>query len=128
MSRVSTVEVLHPPGAVHSAKMMVSEDQDKQVQVRTLKKSAKRVAVSSVAVALLTLVSYRAHLDFASAIPLYMLVIVLHSLTGDFWSSAVISVLSAGCLDFFLPILCSRCVLKIRPIVLHWWRSWLQPW
>jgi two-component system sensor histidine kinase KdpD len=81
--------------------MMGSEDQDEQVPVRTLRKSAKRVAAGSVGVALLTLVCYRTHFDFASAIPLYMLLVVLQSLTGDFWSSAVISVLAAGCLDFF---------------------------
>jgi two-component system, OmpR family, sensor histidine kinase KdpD len=81
--------------------MMVSDDQDDQVQVRALRKSAIRVGAGSVGVALLTLVCYRTHFDFASAIPLYMLLVVLQSLTGDFWSSAVISVLSAGCLDLF---------------------------
>src|ERR1700681_3586230 len=66
-----------------------------------MKESFKRVSIGSAAVALLTFVSYRTHIDFASAIPLYMLLVVLQSLTGDFRSSAVISVLSAGCLDFF---------------------------
>src|ERR1700731_1327574 len=100
MSRVST-RMLPSAGSFHSVKMMVSADQDEPVQVRTLRKSVKRVAYGSVGVALLTLVCYRTHFDFASAIPLYMLVVVLQSLTGDFWSSAVISVLAAGCLDFF---------------------------
>src|SRR6202790_1061274 len=66
-----------------------------------LRKFVKRVAVGSIAVALLTLVCYRTQVDLASAIPLYMLLVVLQSLTGDFRSSAVISVLSAGCMDFF---------------------------
>jgi two-component system sensor histidine kinase KdpD len=52
-------------------------------------------------VALLTFFCYQTHIDFPSAIPLYTLLVVLQSLTGDFWSSVVISVLSAGCLDFF---------------------------
>ena len=62
---------------------------------------AKRLGVGSIAVALLTLVSYRAHIDFPSVIPLFTLLVVLQSLTGDFKSSVVISVLSAGCMDFF---------------------------
>jgi two-component system sensor histidine kinase KdpD len=70
-------------------------------QVRTLRKTATHVAAGGVAVALLTLLSYRAKLDFASAIPLYLLLVVVQSLTGDFLSSAIIAVLSAGCLDFF---------------------------
>jgi two-component system sensor histidine kinase KdpD len=71
------------------------------VQVRALRKSAKHVVVGSVAVTLLTLLSYRFHLDLASAIPLYLLLVVLQSLTGDFRSSAVVSALATGCLDFF---------------------------
>ena len=62
---------------------------------------AKRIAIGSFAVALLTLLCYRAHIDFSSVIPLYTLLVVLQSLTGDFKSSAIISVLSAGCMDFF---------------------------
>lgn len=71
------------------------------MQVSTTKSSVKRVGVGGIATALLTLVCYRTHIDLASAIPLYMLLVVLQSLTGDFRSSAIISVLSAGCLDFF---------------------------
>src|SRR5450432_2502523 len=79
----------------------MGEERDEQVRVRILRESVKREAVGGICVALLTLGCYRAHLDFASAIPLYMLLVVLQSLPGDFRSSAVISVLSAGCLDFF---------------------------
>jgi len=63
--------------------------------------SAGRIGLGSLAVALLTLVGYRTHLDLASAIPLFMLIVVVQSLTGDFVSSAAISVLSAACLEFF---------------------------
>jgi len=53
-------------------------------------------------VALLTAVSFRLlHLDLATASPLYLLAVVSQSLTGDFVSSAVVSVLAVGCLDFF---------------------------
>lgn len=72
------------------------------VQVRaSLKHSARQVAIGCVAVALLTFACFRIHLDFTSAIPLYLLLVVVHSLAGDFPSSAIISTLAAGCMDFF---------------------------
>ena len=83
------------------AKMMVSEIREEQVRDSKRRSFVKRVGVGSIAVALLTLVCYRTRIDFPSVIPLYTLLIVLQSLTGDFWSSAIISVLSAGCMDFF---------------------------
>jgi two-component system sensor histidine kinase KdpD len=66
-----------------------------------VKQSARQVAIGSVAVAALTVVCFRIHLDFASTIPLYLLLVVVHSLAGDFRSSAIISTLAAGCMDFF---------------------------
>ncbi len=81
--------------------MMVSENREEQVQISGRKGLVKRVGIGSLAVILLTLVSFRAQMEFSSVIPLYTLLVVLQSLTGDFKSSAVISVLSAGCLDFF---------------------------
>jgi two-component system sensor histidine kinase KdpD len=71
------------------------------VQIFGWRGFVKRVAIGSFAVVLLTLVCFRAHIDFSSVIPLYTLLVVLQSLTGDFKSSAVISVLSAGCMDYF---------------------------
>ena len=52
-------------------------------------------------VALLTLICFEVHLDLASALPLYTLLIVMQSMTGDFRSAVILSLLSAGCLDFF---------------------------
>jgi two-component system sensor histidine kinase KdpD len=47
-------------------------------------------------------------LSLGTASPLYLFVVVLQSLTGDFVSSAIVSVLAAGCLDyFFVPPLFS---------------------
>jgi two-component system sensor histidine kinase KdpD len=66
-----------------------------------LKTTIGHVAVGSAVIALLTFACYRSKLDFASAIPLYLLVVVLHSLTGNFRSSAIVAALSAGCLDAF---------------------------
>lgn len=52
-------------------------------------------------VALLTFICFEVHLDLASALPLYMLLIVVQSISGDFRSAVILSLLSAGCLDFF---------------------------
>jgi two-component system, OmpR family, sensor histidine kinase KdpD len=71
------------------------------MQARTPKEFARLVGIGILAVALLTVLCYRMHIDFASTIPLYLLVVVVHSLVGDFRSSAIIAALSAGCLDFF---------------------------
>jgi two-component system sensor histidine kinase KdpD len=81
-------------------KLQVSEQRG-QVQVFTPRSSVERIGIGSIAVILLTLVCYRARFDFASAIPLFMLVVVLQSLMGDFRSSVFVSIISAGCLDFF---------------------------
>jgi two-component system, OmpR family, sensor histidine kinase KdpD len=74
---------------------------EEPVQVRTLGETVKRVGLGSFAVTLLTLVCFEAHLDFASVIPLYTLLVVSQSLTGDFRASATVAVVSAACLDFF---------------------------
>ncbi len=54
-----------------------------------------------IAVAVLTAVCYWLHLNFATASPLYLLAVVLQSLSGSFVWSAVVSVLAVGCLDYF---------------------------
>jgi len=62
----------------------------------------RRALLGAIAVALLTAASFRLlRLDLATASPLYLLAVVSQSLTGDFVSSAVVSVLAVGCLDFF---------------------------
>jgi two-component system, OmpR family, sensor histidine kinase KdpD len=72
-----------------------------EVPLQRLRKTAQRIGIGAVTVALLTAVCYRAHIDLASAIPLYMLLVVVQSMTGDFRSAAIVSLLCAGCLDFF---------------------------
>jgi two-component system sensor histidine kinase KdpD len=64
-------------------------------------KSARYALIGSVAAILLAFICFRIHLDFASVIPLYLLLVVLQSLTGDFRSSAVVAFVSTGCLDLF---------------------------
>lgn len=71
------------------------------MSLRKLRETVIRAGVGSVAVALLTSICFGLHIDLASAIPLYMLLVVVQSMTGDFRSAAIVSLLSAGCLDFF---------------------------
>lgn len=72
-----------------------------EMRYQTLRKTVQRTAISSVALALLTLICFEVHLDLASALPMYMLLVVVQSMMGDFRSAVIISLLSAGCLDFF---------------------------
>ena len=64
-------------------------------------RSARQFFVGGLGVALLTYLCFRGHLEFALAWPLYLLVVLLSSLSGDVVSSALISVLAAGSLDYF---------------------------
>ena len=72
------------------------------MRIGTLGESVKRAAIGSIAVVLLTAVCFRGHIELTVAIPLYMLLVVLQSLTGDFLSSALIAALSAAMLGLFL--------------------------
>src|SRR5580700_4490869 len=81
--------------------MRISESWGEHVQVPTLRKSIERIVTGSIAVALVTFVCYGLHLDFASTIPLYLLLVVMQSLTGDFYASAIIAALSVACMDLF---------------------------
>jgi two-component system sensor histidine kinase KdpD len=77
------------------------------VDGRSLRRSIKYGLVGVVATGVLTLLCYQLGLGLAVAASVYFLIIVLQSLTGDFLSSALISVLCVGCLDFFFiePVL-----------------------
>jgi len=57
--------------------------------------------IGTLAVALLTLVCYRLHLNFFTVGFLYLIVVVLLSTTGGFFSSAFVSIIAIGCLDYF---------------------------
>jgi signal transduction histidine kinase len=57
--------------------------------------------IGTLAVALLTLVCYRLHLNFFTVSFLYLIVVVLLSVTGGFFSSALVSIIAIGCLDYF---------------------------
>jgi len=67
-------------------------------------RSALRAAPGSLVVGLATFICYGLHLPFPTVSLIYLTVVVLQSLIGDFLSSAIVSVLSFLCLDyFFIP-------------------------
>ena len=65
---------------------------------------ALKTAMGSVAVALVALMCFRAHLDFAVPMSLFLLVVVIQSLWAGFVSAAIVSVVAVASLDyFFIP-------------------------
>jgi K+-sensing histidine kinase KdpD len=64
-------------------------------------RQCQSVAASSLAIALLTFVSYRLHINNATVVLFYLLVVVVQSLTGGVAASLIVAVGTAGCLDFF---------------------------
>ena len=69
--------------------------------MRALTSFLKHVAFGSVGVIFLTAVAFQTGMNLASTISLYLFLVVLQSLTGDFLSCLFIAALSATCLDFF---------------------------
>ena len=62
---------------------------------------AKRSTIGALGVGLLTVVAFRLHLSFATASFCFLLLLVVQSLSGNFPSSAVVSLLAVCCLDYF---------------------------
>jgi K+-sensing histidine kinase KdpD len=60
-------------------------------------RQCQSVAASSVAIALVTFVSYKLHLNNATVVLLYLLVVVLESLAGGAVTSLIVAVLAAAC-------------------------------
>lgn len=73
----------------------------KRIQVHRPSRIAAACVAGSLGVALITLAGYRFHLNFAGASFCYLLLLVGLSLAGEFVSSAFVSVLAVGCLDYF---------------------------
>ena len=68
---------------------------------KSIGRAAKRIALGSIALALLTAVCYRLHLNVGTTSFVYLLVIVTQSLAADFISSAVVALVAVACLDYF---------------------------
>lgn len=68
---------------------------------------AGQVALGAIGVALITALCFPAHLELAIPSLLYLLLVVLQSLTAGFASAALVSVLAVACLEYFFvpPVL-----------------------
>jgi signal transduction histidine kinase len=67
-------------------------------------RSAAPGLLGSIGLALVTLICFRLQVGLATAALLCLMVVVLLSLKGSFISSAVVSVLAVGCLDYFFTV------------------------
>jgi len=72
-----------------------------RLSVRGLKTFSKHAGLGVLGVSILTAACFQARLDLAATIPLYLLVVVFLSLTGDFPAAAVTAAVSAAYLDYF---------------------------
>src|SRR6185295_13430833 len=68
----------------------------------TFWRSAAQCLAGTIAIALITLVGFRLQLNLATAVCLYLVVVVLLSLQGNLLSSTVVSLIAAGCFLYFL--------------------------
>lgn len=64
----------------------------------------RRTLYGSVAVAAATVLAVQFHLGAPGAIPVFLLVVVLHSLAGNFLSAAFICILSVLSLDYYFTV------------------------
>ncbi|MCM3873906.1 MAG: PAS domain S-box protein [Pyrinomonadaceae bacterium] len=65
-------------------------------------RTAAQCLAGTIAVALITFVCVRLRLNLATAVCLYLVVVILVSLQGNFLSSAIVSLLASGCFLYFL--------------------------
>jgi C4-dicarboxylate-specific signal transduction histidine kinase len=68
---------------------------------QVVRRTIVHVLLGSAALALLTFVCVQLHLNLATAVCLYLALVVLLSLWGSFVSSAVVSAVAVGCLDYY---------------------------
>lgn len=66
-----------------------------------LRRTLSWCALGTLAVALITAVAFRLHFSFATVSFCFLLFLVAQSLSGDFASSAIVSVLAVASLDYF---------------------------
>lgn len=70
-------------------------------QLKRLFQISTRVFLGSIALAIVGFVAYRLHLSVAGTGALFLLVVMIHSLAGDFAASALVSLIAFLCLDYF---------------------------
>ena len=70
-------------------------------QIYRFWRSAAQCLLGGIAVALVTFVCFRLNVSITTAALLYLIVVVLASLTGSFVLSTVVSIIAILCLDYF---------------------------
>jgi two-component system, OmpR family, sensor histidine kinase KdpD len=75
-----------------------------------IRQAAQWTATGFGGIAVLTLAAFHLHLNFAAASFCYLLLVVALSLSGDMISTAVVSLVAVGCLDYYFvePVLSFR--------------------
>src|ERR1700722_19683386 len=87
-------------------------------KIHQLLRVAAECVCGGIAVAFITFVCFRFQLHLPTPTCLYLLVIVLLSLRGSFLSSAVVSIVAVGCLDYyFVPPIFSFSVTSATDVV-----------
>jgi two-component system sensor histidine kinase KdpD len=72
-----------------------------RLRARGLRPTLQWCAFGTLGVAGLTALAFRLHLSFATVSFCFLLLLVLQSLSGNFVSAAIVSLLAVGCLDYF---------------------------
>lgn len=75
--------------------------QDQNSQFRLALRSVAHILAGVIALAVMTLTCYRLHFSVAATSSVFLLVVIVHALSGDFASSAAVSLAAFGCLDYF---------------------------
>jgi PAS domain S-box-containing protein len=73
----------------------------KRNQAFGLWRSAAQFVLGNIALALVTLLCFQLQLDLSTSAFMYLIVIVLLSLMGNFISSVILSIIAVGCLRYF---------------------------
>jgi hypothetical protein len=75
------------------------------IRSKTLKisRSLLRAIPSTIVIAFATFACFTFHVNFAVVSFIFLIIVVLQSLTGDFVSSVIVSVVAFLCLNYFFP-------------------------
>ena len=94
MSWTQTFASLSPPRVPMAAAR-------RSTGARRLLRTGQWFLLGSVGLSALTLAAFRLHWGLATASFCYLVLVVSHSLAGDFAASAMLCLVSVGCLDYF---------------------------
>src|SRR5215471_3316175 len=69
--------------------------------LRRVSQVSSRALVGTVVLGIVTFIAFQLHFSVAATSAVYLLVVTMQSLGGDFAAAVVVSVLAFGCLDYF---------------------------